>query len=253
MKKKLGQHFLIDEEILRREVEYASVKGEKVLEIGAGDGRLTELLLGQGAKVTAVEKDRELVELLERKFAGNANVNIVHADFLRLEPEKFGVIIGNIPYYISSPILFKLKEYEFDRALLCVQKEFAERLAASPGGREYSRLTVMANIYFEMQLLEEVPSSAFSPPPKVDSAIVFLRKTGMGCAPFAGKLIAALFQHRKKTVKNALLVSRSSFGKEKAEMAELAKKVKKGDRRVFTLGIDELLEIAKEVERLVSC
>ncbi len=250
-KKNLGQHFLNNPHILEFEVNEAGVEDASVLEIGAGDGRLTEIISEKAEKVTAIEKDPELADFLKEKFNGT-NVEIIESDFLEFPPGKFEVIMGNIPYYISSPILFKLNEFEFDRAVLCVQKEFAERMAASAGERHYSRLTVMSNIYFEIHVLKIVPASHFTPRPKVDSAIVFLRKTGRTCDEFTSDFINAIFQHKKKTLKNSLLSSSSSFALEKTEMRKIAQNIKSSEKRVFKLNIGEILEISKDFRKLVE-
>ena len=138
MKKRLGQHFLKDEKILEKEARIADVKGKKVLEIGAGDGRLTEKIVANKPKIVyAVEKDRELVEKLEKRFAGRKDVEIIEGDFLKIELPEFEIVVGNIPYYITSPIIFRLKDYEFEKAVLIVQKEFAQKMVAQPGERNY--------------------------------------------------------------------------------------------------------------------
>lgn len=249
----LGQHFLRREDVLRREARYGNVSGKDVIEIGAGDGRLTAILLEEGArKVIAIEKDGRLVEKLRKRFRKEGRVRVVWKDFLEYEGEGSDVIIGNIPYYISSPILFKLKELRFERAVLCLQKEFGERMVALPGKRAYGRLSVTSQLHFESELLEVVPPEAFSPVPKVESVIVRLRKKKGKPDPFLEEFVRYLFQHKKKTVRNALLDSREFFGMERGELKKKIEKVKNRERRVFTLTIDELKELAGEVSRLVK-
>ena len=125
MRTKLGQVFLADESVLSFEAESAGVAGKSVLEIGAGDGRLTAHLLSEGAgHVTAVEIDPKMAKALRGRFS--SRVRVVQQDFLEFEPGKrFNCIVGNIPYYITSPIIIRLASLDFDRAVLCVQKEVA--------------------------------------------------------------------------------------------------------------------------------
>lgn len=211
LSKKLGQHFLIDKNILRREVEYAELdKNDIVLEIGAGDGRLTELIAEKAGKVIAIEKDKRLVELLKQKIKDKHinNIDIISDDALLIEFPKFNKIVSNLPYQISSPITFKFFEYlpQWNAAVLSYQKEFAERFFAKPCERNYSRLTVAVNYFCEPRLLEVVPKEKFFPKPKVDSVIVRLKpkeKQFEADAQF-WILIKKLFQHKKKIVRSAM-------------------------------------------------
>jgi 16S rRNA (adenine1518-N6/adenine1519-N6)-dimethyltransferase len=250
---RLGQHFLRRNDVLRREAKYGDVKGKEVIEIGAGDGRLTAVLLEEGAKkVIAIEKDRLLAEKLKKRFAGERRVKVLLKDFLKYEGKGSDVIMGNIPYYISSPIIFKLKDMEFETAVLCLQREFGERMVAAPGKREYGRLSVTSQLYFESELLEVVPPEAFSPVPKVESAIMRLRKKKVVEDRFLEEFIRYLFQHKKKSVRNALLDSRDLFGEERKELRREIERIKNKERKVFTLTIDEIREFAGEVRKLVK-
>ncbi|HIH23364.1 TPA: ribosomal RNA small subunit methyltransferase A [Candidatus Micrarchaeota archaeon] len=244
-KKYLGQNFLRDANILRKEVGIGEVGGRTVLEIGAGDGRLTEKIVEGGAlKVLAVEKDKELAAVLKEKFGGNQRVAVINADFLEVEPHDIGdengsidIVIGNIPYYISSAIIFRLKDYEFERAVLIVQKEFAEKMVAKPNESNYGRLSVTAQLAFEIELVQKVPRHLFSPAPKVDSMMIILRKTKSGTkiTKHEEEIIRILFQHKNQSVRNAL----------KHAHAELVAPEEFAKRRVRTLTKGECLEIAK--------
>lgn len=248
LKKRLGQHLLIDRGILKKEAALLDCGGKTALEIGSGDGRLTRELLAAGAKhVTAVEKDRAMVAELNRKFHSNKRVEIVHMDILEFPPGKFGGIIGNIPYYISSPILFRLPEFEFDYAILCVQKEFGEKMAAKPGAGNYGRLSVMAQYWFGVEELLHVPKIAFAPVPRVDSVLVGLRKRHASRDEKFERVANALFQHRLKTVRASLGASWKALGVSKWEARALGDRVKYRERRVFTLSPQEIIEIAEMV------
>ncbi len=248
-RKKLSQTFLVDERVLAREVEYARVNGKEVLEIGAGTGNLTErLALGGARRVIAVEKDARLIEALGERLRAHPNVVVVHADFLDYEIEKTDVIVSNVPYSISSPLTFKLVDIGFERAVLCFQKEFAKRMVARPDTSNYSRLSVMSQLCFDARILETVPRGAFYPIPKVDSAIVELTKTGRTLAEFQKKFITALFTHKNKTVRNALIDSSKFLGKNKKQTREIAGRASAKERRVFTLSKEEILGLCAEME-----
>lgn len=201
-KKSLGQHFLASPAILEFEAEAAGVEGKTVLEIGGGDGRLTERLLARKPKkLTVVEKDPRWARFLREKFG--KTIELIEGDFLEVESDA-DVFIGNIPYYISSPILFHIAKRKFGRTLLMVQKEFAERMAAKPRTADYGRLSVTSQLLFDVKILKKVKRGSFSPPPEVDSAIVLLTKKPFKIDPWLEKVILALFQHKNQMVSKAL-------------------------------------------------
>lgn len=249
MKAKLGQHFLADDSVLEFEAQSADVKGKSVLEIGAGDGRLTAKLLAHGAgHVTAVELDPHLAKLLRTRF--RTRVSVVEKDFLQFEPgKKFNVVAGNIPYYITSPVLFKLSRMDFDRAILCLQAEVAHRMAAKSGSGNYGRLSVSCQLAFEIEVLSAVGRSAFSPSPKVDSCIILLRKTGFLPTMAEERAIAAIFSHRKKSLKNAVVDGRVSLfsSRERSSALRIAQTLKYAGSKVFTLSPQEVLYSARQL------
>jgi 16S rRNA (adenine1518-N6/adenine1519-N6)-dimethyltransferase len=180
---KLGQHFLTHARYRRRILEALPLRrNDLVIEIGAGRGAMTSLLADRAGRVVAVEVDPELATHLHQEFQGDARVDILAADILATdigeicrqhESEKC-VVFGNLPYYITSPIvhhLFAAQDWIRDMTLL-VQREVAERLAAGPGTRAYGYLSVLAQLHSQPRLLFNVPPGAFSPPPKVQSTLV---------------------------------------------------------------------------------
>ena len=249
MKAKLGQHFLADDSVLEFEAESADVRGKSVLEIGAGDGRLTAKLLAHGAgHITAVELDPKLAKLLRTRF--RSRVSVVEGDFLLFEPgKKFNVVAGNIPYYITSPVLFKLSRMDFDRAVLCVQAEVARRMAAASGSANYGRLSVSCQLAFEVEIRAEVGRAAFSPSPKVDSSIILLRRTGFLPTAKEERAIAAIFSHRKKSLKNAVVDGRMQLfsSSDRAPALRAAQTLKYAGRKVFTLSPTEALLSARQL------
>jgi len=207
---KLGQHFLIKGSILERIARAACPASEDlVVEIGPGRGALTEKLLKRAARVVALELDAALVEHLRRRFAGEARLEVVNADVLETDLDRWGpaVIAGNLPYYITSPIVEKTVRADFRRAVFLVQKEVAERLTAAPGSRAYGYLTVQTALYACPRLLFEVKPSAFHPPPKVDSAVVQLETRREPAVEDPGAFLefaARCFHQKRKTIRNNL-------------------------------------------------
>ena len=194
-KPKLGQHFLVGEPAALRIVEaLGNLSDATVLEIGPGRGALTALLAARGRRIIAVELDRVLAAQLRMKFATYSNVEIIEGDILKIELDTvFGpkpgtlrpglnfapepaYVVGNLPYYITSDILLRLLEYHryFSTIVIMVQKEVADRLAASPGSRDYGLLSATAQLYARVEKLFTLPPAAFSPPPKVHSSVVRL-------------------------------------------------------------------------------
>jgi 16S rRNA (adenine1518-N6/adenine1519-N6)-dimethyltransferase len=210
-RQKLGQHFLIKGSILERIAAAACAERESlVVEIGPGRGALTEKLLKRAERVTAIELDPFLVEHLRRKFADNPRLEVIHADALDVDLSQWGSapIAGNIPYYAATPIIERTVRRRESRAVFLIQKEVAERLAATQGTREYGFLSVATQLFADVRVLFDVKPGAFHPPPKVDSAVV--RLESRADAPAADdaegflKFVAQCFHQKRKTIRNNL-------------------------------------------------
>ena len=177
-RKSLGQHFLTDRRILGRIADALHLTGsETVLEIGPGRGALTDILVERAGRLIAIEYDRALADILRQRYARRSNVLIAEADVLEVSLGELAagpfVLIGNVPYYITTPILFHaLVPPRAERSVYLVQKEVADRLSAAPGTKEYGALTVNVAAVAKAETLFKVPAGAFSPPPKVESAVV---------------------------------------------------------------------------------
>lgn len=250
-RRRLGQNFLVSEGVIRREVGYAELsKKDAVLEIGAGIGTLTEFLIGRAKKVYVVEKDRKMLEILNDRFDGA--VEIIPGDVLKIELPRFDKTVSNIPYAISSPLTFKLLKHGFKKAILTYQKEFADRLVALPCTKEYSRLSVAAYYYANARILETLPPEVFYPKPEVNSAVVEFKPKKQ---PFEidenlfFSAVRALFVHKNKTVRKALM---HSLPVEKNKRRSIVENFDKNvlERRVFHLSPEELADIANSLKEV---
>lgn len=210
MGRRFGQHFLIRDSILHR-IAAAACAGtcETVIEIGPGKGALTRHLLERADRVIAVEVDPYLVHYLRQKFRENQRLTIVESDVLKTDLAHWGSasIAGNLPYYITSPIIEKVFATPgWTRGVFLVQKEVADRITASPGTRDYGYLTVNVAAFSQAELLFSVPRAAFSPPPKVESAVVRLtpRDTPLPNTTAFLEFASCAFRHKRKTLRNNL-------------------------------------------------
>jgi len=208
-RQRLGQHFLIRGSVLERIAKAACPDPQPlVIEIGPGRGALTAKLLERAARVVAIEIDRELAEYLRQRFAGDARLEVVEADCLKVDLAQWGhvPIAGNLPYYITSPILERALRLRPPRAVFLLQKEVALRLVAQPGSRDYGYLTVATGLFAAAKLVCEVPPSAFRPPPQVDSAVVEFtpRMPAMPDPEAFLKFAEQCFHHKRKTIRNNL-------------------------------------------------
>jgi 16S rRNA (adenine1518-N6/adenine1519-N6)-dimethyltransferase len=215
-KKSLGQHFLHDQSIAQRIVASLKVENEQkaVLEIGPGMGVLTKYLINQpGINLKVIEIDRDSVAYLKKHYP-TFHANIIEGDFLetdidRIFPRTFS-IIGNFPYNISSQIFFKVLENrdQVDQLVCMLQKEVAERIAAPPGSKTYGILSVLLQAYYDIEFLFTVPPGVFTPPPKVRSAVIRLKRNAvprLACDEvFFVQVVKQAFNTRRKTLRNAL-------------------------------------------------
>lgn len=214
-KKSLGQNFLKDPLYLCKIADAAKIGPEdQVLEIGPGLGHLTAVLAKRAHKVLALELDTRLIPVLEREFSGQQHVTIEHADALDY---PYGSLTGrwkavaNLPYYISTPIIQLLIDHQdkFSTLTLLLQKEVAQRIASPPGSKEYGFLSVLVQLSAEPRIEFMVPAGAFTPVPKVDSAVVTLkmREHPAACKTdkaFLISMLKAVFSQRRKTLRNGL-------------------------------------------------
>ncbi len=215
-KKALGQHFLTSEEVARRIASTLDADpGLPVLEVGPGMGVLTKYLIADGRDVKVAEIDTESVSYLQRNFPA-LDGRILEADFLKLDLDRVFqdsdhiAVIGNYPYNISSQIFFKVLDYK-DRVTLCsgmLQKEVAERIAAPAGSKDRGILSVLLQMWYDVEYLFTVGPEVFCPPPKVKSGVIRMTRNGVtdpGCDPAKFKtVVKTAFNQRRKTLRNSL-------------------------------------------------
>jgi 16S rRNA (adenine1518-N6/adenine1519-N6)-dimethyltransferase len=246
--KALGQHFLINRAIAEVEAEHA--RGKQVLELGPGYGVLTKELCKRAKRVVAVELDRNLFTVLKHEM-GEKNLKLINKDFFEasgeeLELENADIMIANVPYKLSSKVIDFLLEHNM-QAVLCLQREFVQHMVAKPGTRNYSRLSVMFQLGFSHTKLVEVSRGSFRPIPKVDSVVIYIKPKGNRLSENERKVISAMMQHKKKSVKNALVDSSDYLGKTNAEMRAVASRIAERESKVFKLSPEEILKVADKV------
>ncbi|MDC8916192.1 16S rRNA (adenine(1518)-N(6)/adenine(1519)-N(6))-dimethyltransferase RsmA [Metamycoplasma hyosynoviae] len=207
-KKSLGQNFLINENINKKIVDIAQCSNKNVIEIGPGKGALTKYLISKAKNVVAYEIDKDLIEDLENLKA--SNLKIVNIDFLKIKDLDFEnqIVIGNIPYYITSDIIFKLLEFIFkiESIVLLMQEEVADRICAKPKTKEYGKLAVSLQACSNCQKLLKVKPENFYPIPKVNSAIIkieFKKHLDFDLKSFL-EFTKTIFQFKRKTLFNNL-------------------------------------------------
>ena len=212
MGRRLGQHFLFDQAILDRIAQAAcGERAATVIEIGPGPGGLTARLLPRCDHLVAVEMDSTLAAGLRARCGGDPKFELIEADVLQTDLSRWGrvVVVGNIPYYITSPIVDKTLALGplLERAVFLVQKEVASRLIARPGSRDYGYLSVSVQLRCRVRKLFDVRRGAFRPPPKVESAVVLLEPLREPLCPDVPgflRFASACFRHKRKTLKNNL-------------------------------------------------
>lgn len=267
-KRSLGQNFLVKSHYSERIV--ASVRpqtDETIIEIGPGQGALTELLVASGARVVAIELDRELAPMLVREFAASANFRLIEADALEIDfceiiaPAATARVVANLPYNISTPILQRLIQHRhcLSEMTLMLQREVVERIIAPPGGKECGYLSVFVQFYCEAEKLFDIPPGAFKPVPKVVSSVVRLKVRPRPGAEVSDEellfeLTKTLFAQRRKTIYNNLRAGAARLGlTDSAQISHLLSESELDpQRRAETLSITELARLTNLLSDLAG-
>jgi 16S rRNA (adenine1518-N6/adenine1519-N6)-dimethyltransferase len=247
-KKKWGQNFLVDNNLLEKIIKTINIKDtEHVLEIGPGQGALSEKLVDVAKSLSMVEIDPDLIERLKvhEKLSG---LTIINQDILKVDLESLSidspVVVGNIPYNITSPIIFWLIDHfdHWDRAYLMVQKEVAQRLTASIGTKDYSRVTVMTSLFFDIEICFSISPNVFLPKPKVQSAFISITKRSdfdqknVNVKKFS-QVVRMAFNQRRKMLRNSL--STLTINSDKCSIDFT--------RRPEQLTVDEFIDISNNI------
>jgi len=253
-KKSWGQNFLVDERAYREIVHAcAAGDGDWIVEIGAGLGTLTARLAATGAHVVAIERERDMLEVLRAELGGDARVEVTEANALTYDYAALAaragrppVVVGNLPYQIASPILFRLMETPapLARIVVMLQKEMADRIVAPPGEKAYGALSVMVRLWGEPKLVCRVRAGGFVPAPRVDSAVLRIvpRATPLDAdRDQFSRVVHAAFGQRRKTLRNALS---AAFDGGVVDGA-LAAAAIDGQRRGETLSVDEFATLTR--------
>lgn len=262
-RKCLGQNFLNDHNIIRKIISAAHLQPtDRVLEVGPGRGALTELLSGQVERLVAVEFDRDLAALLRERFEGQAQVVIHEQDILKVDFEQLlGAqrykVVANLPYNISTPVLFRFLEERqyFSRLVVMLQKEVGERLAAQPDCSDYGILTVLFRQWFEVKREFLVAPGCFFPPPKVDSVVISLTplakpRVEVGNQILFVRLVKAAFGMRRKTLWNCM--KNGDFAEPEQLEQLLATCSIDGRRRGETLTIEEFALLSRSLSAVIG-
>ena len=260
--KKLGQNFLIDENVVHQIVAAAELsEAGTVLEVGPGIGTLTQGLAESKARVVAVELDTRLLPVLATTLNGYDNVRVVHGDILKVNiMEEVGApsfkVCANLPYYITTPIIFALleKRLPMERLVAMVQKEVAERMAAQPGGKEYGALSVAIQYYTEPKIAFIVPPTSFIPAPAVDSAVIVCKRREKPPVEVCDeglffRVVKAAFSLRRKMLSNSLK-NMGIKSEQVAKWLELAGV--DGKRRAETLSLEDFAKLTNSFNEAVK-
>jgi len=253
-RKRYGQHFLTHEETIKRIVEEAGLKGnEVVLEIGAGTGSLTKEILEHAKKVIAIEIDEKLVyELRSRfnKFIKSKKLEVIHCDALKIDFPKVDLIIGNIPFSISSRITEKVIRSGVP-SVLTFQKEFAEKLLAKPGEKNASRISFLASYYATVEGLFIIPSRFFKPQPRVSSMVVRIKPNKKRVNDALLGVARLLYAHKNKSVRNSLLSSSGELGYEKKQLKELLGGLDLPNKKARQLETQEIVRVYEKLKNVI--
>jgi 16S rRNA (adenine1518-N6/adenine1519-N6)-dimethyltransferase len=268
-RKSLGQNFLVDANIQQKIIGAANIhRSDLILEIGPGLGALTASLQERAGQVIAVEYDKGLYQILVENFSNKTNIKLLNQDFLETdlaslldvyrEEEYHYKVVANLPYYITTPVIFKLLQagIDWETMIFLVQKEVADRICAGPGNKDYGALTVMIQFHGKPEKIMNVPKTVFYPAPQVDSTVIRITAALLPAAdkirrlqisPYLHRVVQVAFNQRRKTILNALGTLEPYFGSKEERGRILDKLGIDPQQRGETLTLDKFLGIATEM------
>jgi 16S rRNA (adenine1518-N6/adenine1519-N6)-dimethyltransferase len=250
-RKTLGQHFLNNKKVIAEMIEYVNLDlNDIVLEVGSGKGALTLNLIEKAGKIIVIEKDKRLFNLLQNRLLGNKKVELFLGDIFQIELPYYNKIVSSLPYSISSKFIIWLLDKEFEIAVLLLQKEFAQKLVASPGSEQYGRISVLSGRTFKIDIKKYLPPDIFFPKPRITSSLVVLtrkkKKEKQLDQTRFNQFITALFSQKRKKLANVLqhfynrkYVLNTSFSLSHSNIA---------NKRVNEVSIEEFEMVAKELK-----
>lgn len=268
-KKSLGQNFLIDDNVLEDIVNAGEIGIEDtVIEIGPGIGNLTEYLLKTGADTIVFEIDEKMKDILHARFSGKNNLQIQMQDILKADITPYlknikgkVKVIANLPYYITTPIIFKLLEYadKIDRIVIMIQKEVADRLIAKPKTKDYGVLTVNVNYKADAIKIFDVPKESFIPSPNVTSSVVLIKPNenkkkeyNVVNEKIFASVVKAGFATRRKKLINSLCIAQN-IGIDKDQIIQIANKIKLNENtRIEECSIEEIAILSNEIAKAIE-
>lgn len=245
--RKRGQVFLVDRNIARKEAEFAI--GKRVLELGTGTGILTDELARIAESVVTVEIDTQALEIAAERLSIYKNVRLLDGDFFKMDIKGFGqfdILVSNVPYNHSSDIIEWVLSARVP-AILCLQKEFVQKVLAEPGTKEYSRLSVLSRLMLSFHKIIDAPKEAFRPMPKVDSEVVEVNINNKEFDSETISILQILMEHKKKLVRNAIVDSSAALGISKSHARQIAQWIDPKGMRLFKLPAIKIYNVSKEI------
>lgn len=253
--KKLSQHFMVEPLTIKQMVAAADLgPDDHAVEVGAGTGNLSLEIIKRSGKSTLIEKDRRLFRILKERFMEFSNVEFLNIDALDYSFPHECKILSNMPYHLSSKLIFHILKYEFKVSVLTLQKEFGDRLVAKPGTKNYGRLSIHAQLKADIDVIRFVPKTFFWPPPKVDSVMVKLVPRRVPLNDFEQEvfnlIVNSVFKHRNKKICNAVKIHSETFRKAGISPEKALKVLEEeflSQKRSFEISINKYMEVSKQI------
>jgi 16S rRNA (adenine1518-N6/adenine1519-N6)-dimethyltransferase len=256
--KKKGQHFIIDHKVVERQATYADLRAsDLVYEIGSGLGALTDEIASRGSELVSIEIDNRLLKAISHRFEEYRNLSLLRADALTFVMRRFNKVVSNIPYSLSSQITFKILESEFDVAILAYQIDFAKRMAAKAGSRDYGRLSVSVYYRADLEILDKISRNSFFPAPLVDSALVRLKHKEppffVDNEEFFFRVLRELFPYRNQMLRKVLKRFLVHNGFDRLDAFKVISDAHVEDERIRNIQPESFAKLSNSLFRMLSC